>query len=325
MQVIGDIPSLRRQLAQWRRERAAADISAREAPAAGHGAGSAPEVPRPLIGLVPTMGYLHEGHLSLIRLARAQCRRVVVSVFVNPLQFGPQEDFDRYPRDLERDCRLAASAGADLLFHPTVAEMYPDGQPAVFLDVGELAQRWEGAVRPGHFRGVVTVVAKLFYLVQPDRAYFGQKDAQQAVIIRRMVADLNFPVEVVIGPTVREPDGLALSSRNVYLTPAQRRAAPVLYRALQRARRLLQQGERDGAALTLAMEREIGSEPLAVAEYAAVVAPRTLEPLERVADGEVLLLVAARVGGTRLIDNLWLVVDAQGVRDRFPPEPSGIG
>ena len=302
MQIARDIATLRQQLARWRRED-----------------------PGAVVGLVPTMGYLHEGHLSLIRRARAECDRVVVSVFVNPLQFGPSEDFARYPRDLERDRALAESAGADLLFHPEAREMYPGGEPVVFVDVGDLARRWEGAARPGHFRGVVTVVAKLFNLVQPGRAYFGQKDAQQAVIIRRMVADLNFPVEIVIGPTVREADGLAMSSRNVYLDPDQRRAATVLYRALQAARRELEAGERDGAALVAAMERVLAGEPLARPEYAAVVSADTLEPLDRVTAGEVLLILAARVGDTRLIDNFWLQVDERGVRDRFPADEPGIG
>lgn len=293
MELVQDIPTLRDRIARWRRE----DPDGR-------------------VGFVPTMGYLHEGHLALIRRARAECRRVVVSVFVNPLQFGPHEDYARYPRDLDRDRRLAAAAGADLLFHPSVEVMYPRGEPGVFVDVGDLARRWEGARRPGHFRGVVTVVTKLFHLVQPDRAYFGQKDAQQAVIIRRMVADLNFPVEVVVCPTVREPDGLALSSRNVYLDRRQRQAAPTLYRALVAARRRLEAGERDGSALVAAMKAVLRAEPLLEPEYAAVVGASDLEPLERV-EGEVLLLVAARLGSTRLIDNLWLVVDAAGVRDRW--------
>ncbi|ADU50497.1 pantothenate synthetase [Thermaerobacter marianensis DSM 12885] len=293
MELVQDIAALRERIARWRRE----DPDGR-------------------VGFVPTMGYLHEGHLSLIRRARAECRRVVVSVFVNPLQFGPQEDFARYPRDLERDLRLAAGAGADLLFHPPVEAMYPHGDPGVFVDVGDLARRWEGARRPGHFRGVVTVVTKLFHLVQPDRAYFGQKDAQQAVIVRRMVADLNFPLEVVVCPTVREPDGLAMSSRNVYLDEDQRRAAPILYRALQAARRRLEAGERSGPALVEAMEAVLGGQPLIDPEYAAVVDAATLEPLERV-EGEVLLLVAARLGSTRLIDNLWLVVEGDRVRDRW--------
>ncbi|HEY8395043.1 MAG TPA: pantoate--beta-alanine ligase [Thermaerobacter sp.] len=327
MRVIREIATLRRELAALRRRRAetrsfqasqgpAGGTAARGAPA-GSGAASGGEE-RTLIGFVPTMGYLHEGHLSLIRRARAECDAVVVSVFVNPLQFGPGEDYERYPRDLERDCRLAAEAGADLLFHPDAREMYPEGEPQVFVDVGDLASRWEGAVRPGHFRGVVTVVTKLFHIVQPDRAYFGQKDAQQAVIIRRMAADLNFPLEVVVCPTVREADGLALSSRNVYLAPPERRAATVLYRALQAARERLEAGERDGRALAAVMEETVASEPLARLDYAAVVSPHTLEPLETVAPGEVLLLIAARIGTTRLIDNFWLQVDERGVRDRFP-------
>ena len=293
MELVQDIATLRQRIAGWRR----AD-------------------PDGLVGFVPTMGYLHDGHLSLIRRARAECRRVVVSVFVNPLQFGPQEDFARYPRDLDRDMALAAGAGADLLFHPPVEAMYPHGQPGVFVDVGDLARRWEGARRPGHFRGVVTVVTKLFHLVQPDRAYFGQKDAQQAVIIRRMVADLDFPLEVVVCPTVREPDGLAMSSRNVYLDAEERRAAPVLYRALQAGRRRLEGGERQAAAVVEAMEAVLASEPRLEPEYAAAVAASTLEPVA-IAEGEILLLVAGRLGSTRLIDNLWLVVDEQGVRDRW--------
>ncbi|QIA26404.1 pantoate--beta-alanine ligase [Thermaerobacter sp. PB12/4term] len=293
MELVQDIATLRQHIARWRRE----DPGGR-------------------VGFVPTMGYLHDGHLSLIRRARAECRRVVVSVFVNPLQFGPHEDFARYPRDLGRDRELASQAGADLLFHPAVEAMYPRGEPGVYVDVGDLARRWEGARRPGHFRGVVTVVTKLFHLVQPDRAYFGQKDAQQAIIIRRMVADLDFPLDVVVCPTVREPDGLAMSSRNVYLDAEQRRAAPVLYRSLEAARRLLETGERRRDRVVAAMEAVLAAEPLAEPEYADAVAAETLEPADPV-EGEVLLLVAARLGATRLIDNFWLVVGPDGVRDRW--------
>lgn len=260
------------------------------------------------IGLVPTMGYLHEGHLSLIRRARTECDFVVVSVFVNPLQFGPQEDYNTYPRDLNRDARLAAEAGAAVIFHPAPAEMYPEGFQT-HVEVEKLSQGLCGAFRPGHFRGVATVVTKLFNIVTPDRAYFGEKDAQQLALIQRMVRDLNLDVEIVPLPIVRESDGLALSSRNTYLSPAERRAATVLYRALLRGRDLIAAGERDGRRVGEAVRGTLQAEPLVSRiDYVAVVDPETLA--EKAAlSGRVMLAVAAYIGKVRLIDNIRVVVD----------------
>lgn len=255
-------------------------------------------------GFVPTMGYLHEGHLSLIRRARAENDHVAVSIFVNPTQFGPHEDYNRYPRDLERDLRLLEPLQVDLVFVPSVEEMYPPGFQT-WVIVEELSRPLEGASRPGHFRGVATVVAKLFNIVQPDRTYLGQKDAQQAVVIRRMVRDLNFPVEIVVCPTVREPDGLALSSRNTYLNPQERQAATVLFRALQAAKARYEAGERDGERLREAMREVLRGEPLARVDYVSVADPETLEELSRV-EGPALLSLAVYIGNTRLIDNLLL-------------------
>lgn len=255
-------------------------------------------------GFVPTMGYLHEGHLSLIRRARAENDLVAVSIFVNPTQFGPHEDYNRYPRDLERDLRLLEPLQVDLVFVPSVEEMYPPGFQT-WVIVEELSRPLEGASRPGHFRGVATVVAKLFNIVQPDRAYFGQKDAQQAVVIRRMVRDLNFPVEIVVCPTVREPDGLALSSRNTYLNPQERQAATILFRALQAAKARYEAGERDGERLREAMREVLRGEPLARVDYVSVADPETLEELSRV-EGPAFLSLAVYIGNTRLIDNLLL-------------------
>jgi pantoate--beta-alanine ligase len=253
-------------------------------------------------GFVPTMGYLHEGHLSLVRRARAENDRVAVSIFVNPTQFGPHEDYARYPRDLERDLRLLEPLGVDLVFIPSVEEMYPPGFQT-WVIVEEVSRPLEGASRPGHFRGVATVVAKLFNILQPDRAYFGQKDAQQTVVIRRMVQ--NIPVEIVICPTVREPDGLAMSSRNTYLNPEERRAATVLFRALQAAKVRYEAGERDAERLREAMREVIRAEPLARIDYVSVAHPETLQELERV-EGPALLSLAVYIGTTRLIDNLML-------------------
>ncbi|HEX8453671.1 MAG TPA: pantoate--beta-alanine ligase [Longimicrobium sp.] len=253
------------------------------------------------VALVPTMGYLHEGHLSLLDEARARADVVMMSIFVNPLQFGPTEDLDRYPRDLERDLALAATRGTDLVFAPSAAEMYPHGEPDVQVVPGALAERLCGASRPGHFRGVLTVVAKLFGIFQPDVAVFGQKDLQQATLIRRMVDDLDIPVRVEVAPIVREPDGLAMSSRNVYLSAPERESALALSRGLGRAREMWDAGETDAAALRAALWSEMagpGVEP----EYAEVVDPRTLEGVERAVPGTV-MAVAARVGRTRLIDN----------------------
>lgn len=256
------------------------------------------------VGFVPTMGFLHEGHLALVRRAREECAAVIVSIFVNPTQFGPNEDLEKYPRDLERDIRLLDEVGAHLLWAPTPEVMYPPGYQT-WVEVQDLTRRLEGAVRPGHFRGVTTVVAKLFNAVQPQKAYFGQKDAQQAAVIRRMTHDLNFPIEIVVCPTVREADGLAMSSRNTYLNPQERQAATVLYRALNAARNAYEAGERNAAVLRRIMSETIRSEPLAQEQYVSCADFETLEELERV-DGKALLSMAVFVGKTRLIDNLVL-------------------
>lgn len=256
------------------------------------------------LGFVPTMGYLHEGHLSLVRAARAQNPSVAVSIFVNPTQFGPNEDLDKYPRDLERDLELLRTVGADLVWTPDRAEMYPpDFQTWVTVD--EITSVLEGELRPGHFRGVTTVVTKLFNAVQPDRAYFGQKDAQQALVIRRMVQDLNMPVRVEICPTVREPDGLAMSSRNIYLNPAERQAATVLSRALRAAGEAFAAGERSGDVLRQTALDVFAAEPLARVQYVSLADMRTLQEVEVVSE-QALLSTAAFIGGTRLIDNLIL-------------------
>ncbi len=256
------------------------------------------------VGFVPTMGYLHEGHMSLVRMARARDDLTAVSIFVNPTQFGPHEDFNRYPRDLERDLSMLREAGVDWVFAPTVQEMYPPGY-STYVEVEKVTERLEGAARLGHFRGVATVVAKLFNIVQPHRAYFGQKDAQQVVVIRRMVQDLNFPIEIVVGDTVREPDGLAMSSRNVYLNPQERQAATVLYRALMAARELWDAGERRGTPLREAMSRVLASEPLARPDYVSVAHPDTLQELDDSGSARrALASLAVRIGNTRLIDNV---------------------
>jgi pantoate--beta-alanine ligase len=256
------------------------------------------------IGLVPTMGALHAGHLSLIEAARAENGYVVVSIFVNPTQFGPNEDLKRYPRPLERDLALCGKSGVDLVFHPQPAVMYPPDY-RTFVEVTGLQDVLCGASRPGHFRGVATIVLKLFNLVQPDHAYFGQKDAQQVRIIQQMVRDLNVPVEVRVCPIVREADGLALSSRNDYLEAEERRRATMLYRALTEARRRIEAGERDAAAVRQAMAEQIASVAGAVLDYATVVDADTLQsPIRIVAERPVLLALAVRFGGTRLIDNL---------------------
>ena len=256
----------------------------------------------PRLGLVPTMGFLHAGHMSLVLRARAECGAVAVSIFVNPTQFAPGEDLSRYPRDMPRDLALLEAAGVDLVFAPEPAEIYPPGY-ASRVEVGPVSEPLEGARRPGHFAGVATVVAKLFNIVTPTRAYFGQKDAQQAAVIRRMARDLDMPLEVVVGETVREPDGLALSSRNVYLSEDDRAAAPVLFRALDRARRLHGGGERDAGALRRAMLSTLASEPRVETDYVSVADPVTLRELDRV-DAGALLSLAARIGRTRLIDNV---------------------
>ena len=252
-------------------------------------------------GLVPTMGYLHEGHLSLVRRARAENDHVITTIFVNPTQFGPSEDLTRYPRDLPRDLALLEAEKVDLVFAPDVSEMYPPGF-GTFIDVGPIAAPLEGAARPGHFRGVATVVCKLFAITSPHRAYFGQKDAQQTLVIRRMTLDLNLPVEIVVCPIVREPDGLAMSSRNVYLNPEERRAATVLFRALRAVQERFAAGERNGDALRAAMRAVIESEPLARADYVSVADLDDLHELETVT-GRALASLAVRIGTTRLIDN----------------------
>jgi pantoate--beta-alanine ligase len=253
------------------------------------------------VALVPTMGYLHEGHLSLVDRARELADWVAMSIFVNPLQFGPREDLARYPRDLERDLEMARSRGVDLVFAPEVDEMYPLGEPQVSVVPGALAERMEGAIRPGHFRGVLTVVAKLFGIFHPDVAVFGQKDFQQAALIRRMAMDLDQGVRVEVAPIVREPDGLAMSSRNVYLSPEERERALALSRGLERSRALFAAGERDAEALRASLWSAL-SVPGVEPGYAEVVDALTLEPVAQAARGAV-LLVAARVGRTRLIDN----------------------
>jgi pantoate--beta-alanine ligase len=255
-------------------------------------------------GLVPTMGYLHEGHLSLIRAARESCASVGASIFVNPTQFGPQEDLAAYPRDLARDLALLKGEGVDLVWTPTSEEMYPAGFQT-WVTVEHLSAPLEGAHRPGHFRGVATVVAKLLNAFQPSRAYFGQKDAQQARVIARMVRDLNFPTEVVICPTVRELDGLAMSSRNTYLSTAEREGATVLYRSLLTAKRAFQAGERRAENLRRAMQAILDREPLADTEYVSVADPNTLQELSGAVD-QALLSMAVHIGSTRLIDNILL-------------------
>jgi len=256
------------------------------------------------LGLVPTMGYLHDGHLSLAARAKAECSAVAVSIFVNPTQFGPNEDLARYPRDLPRDLGLLEAAGVDLVFAPQPAEVYPPGFDTV-IEVRGVTDVLEGAVRPGHFAGVATVVAKLFNIVQPTRAYFGQKDAQQSVVIRKLVRDLNLPVEVIVAPTVREPDGLALSSRNSYLAPDQRAAAPAIYRALSAARDRFAAGERGAEALREAMRAVIAAEPLMSIDYVSVADAETLRELT-IVERQALVSMAVRLGATRLIDNLIL-------------------
>lgn len=264
------------------------------------------------IGLVPTMGYLHDGHLSLIRRARQECDIVVMSLFVNPLQFGANEDFDRYPRDLERDRALAAEAGVDVLFHPAVEEMYPQ-KPSTTVRVHEaLTGRLCGRSRPGHFDGVATVVSKLFHIVEPHRAYFGQKDAQQLAIIQRMVEDLNFPVQIIGCPTVREPDGLAMSSRNVYLSPEERKIAPLLYRALCHGEAMIRNGETDPEAVVAQVRQQIAQAPQFRIDYVELVSFPQLQPLETIR-GTVLLAVAAWLGQTRLIDNVIIDITPQGL------------
>ena len=256
------------------------------------------------VGFVPTMGYLHEGHISLARRAREECDHVAVSIFVNPTQFGPTEDLSKYPRNLESDLRLLEAAGVDLVWTPTTEIMYPPGF-ATWVEVEGLTKPLEGASRPGHFRGVTTVVSKLFNAVQPTKAYFGQKDAQQAAVIRKMARDLDFPIEIVVCPTVREADGLAMSSRNSYLSPEERKAATVLFRSLSAARSAYERGERNAESLRGIMSEVIASESLAKMQYVSVADYDTLEELETVT-GKTLLSMAVFMGKTRLIDNFVL-------------------
>jgi len=258
------------------------------------------DLPSP-VGLVPTMGYLHEGHLSLVQRARKECANVIVSIFVNPTQFGPHEDLDAYPRDIPQDFALLEKYGVDLVWVPELEQMYtPDFQ--TWVTVERAAQPLEGKMRPGHFRGVTTVVAKLFNSVLPDKAYFGQKDAQQVVVIRRMVKDLNFPIDIVVCPIIREPDGLAMSSRNVYLDHEERQAAQVLFRSLSAAMSAFENGNNDAGQLREIMTGTIKSEPLAVLQYVSCADPDTLEELSG-SISRALLSMAVVIGKTRLIDN----------------------
>ena len=275
-----------------------------------------------VIDLVPTMGYFHEGHLSLMREARRKSDLLVVSIFINPTQFGEGEDFRSYPRDLKRDLKLAREIGVDVIFFPDVKEMYPKGF-LTHVDVGEIGSILEGAARPGHFRGVATVVAKLFYAVKPHKAYFGQKDFQQTVVIKKMVEDLDMDVEIVILPTIREKDGLATSSRNIYLTQKERKIAPILYKSLKMAEELIKKGERDSNKIVKQMKELIGKEKLVKLEYIAITEPETLKEVKRITpirsprqrrgirprrgritSNGVNISLAARIGKARLIDNI---------------------
>ena len=256
------------------------------------------------VGFVPTMGYLHQGHLSLVKRAKKENSTVVVSIFVNPTQFGRGEDFRQYPRDLDRDLEMLEGAKTDIVFMPSEEEMYPDGFNS-WVDVEGVTERLEGASRPGHFRGVATICAKLFNIVQPTRAYFGEKDAQQVVVIKKMVADLNMNLEIVVVPTVRESDGLAMSSRNTYLGPRERKAAPVLFQALSLAGELWRGGERNAAKIRRKMTSLIQKEPLARIDYISIADSNTLEELRKI-DRPALVSLAVKIGRTRLIDNITL-------------------
>ena len=261
------------------------------------------------IGLVPTMGALHEGHLSLVRAARAETQPVIASIFVNPTQFGPTEDFQKYPRTFDEDRRKFEKEGVDFLFAPEAAEIYPPGF-RTWVNVEGLSERLEGKSRPGHFRGVATVVLKLLEIVQPHRAYFGRKDAQQARILQQMARDLHLDSEIIVCPIVREPDGLAMSSRNAYLDPAERRAATILYRVLDAARHSIEHGERDALRLRAAMREMLRSEPLAEPDYVEIVDAETLEGVTRLR-GACLALLAVKIGATRLLDNM-LIEEREG-------------
>ena len=268
--------------------------------------GAAREALKAPVGFVPTMGFLHAGHISLVELAKRQCAAVAASIFVNPTQFGPSEDLEAYPRDLPGDLKKLEEAGVELVWLPTAEIMYPPGFQT-WVEVEEITRVLEGAQRPGHFRGVSTVVAKLFNAVQPQRAYFGQKDAQQVAVIKQMVRDLNFPVEIVVGATLREDDGLAMSSRNSYLDAEQRQAATVLFRALGAARKAYVDGERDARRLRTIMETTIEAEPLARMQYVSCAHSQSLQELDEVGEAGALLSMAVYVGKTRLIDNVVLV------------------
>lgn len=267
------------------------------------------------VGFVPTMGALHAGHLSLVRAARSRCDMVVVSIFVNPSQFGPNEDFSKYPRSFDSDCAMLEKEKADYIFHPSVEEMYPVGA-ATWVTVEGLSEKLDGRSRPGHFRGVTTIVSKLFNVVQPDMAFFGQKDAAQVAIIRKMVRDLDFDLEIVVCPTVREADGLAMSSRNAYLNPEQRRQATVLYRALMRLQMLVDRGEKNARVLIAAGKQVMAEESSVRLDYLEIVNPDTLDPVTEIGQGA-LIAVAAYVGTTRLIDNI--VVHGRSAATRFSP------
>ena len=259
-----------------------------------------------IIGFVPTMGYLHEGHLSLVRIAKKRSDVLVVSVFVNPTQFGPKEDFKRYPRDFRRDRLLLEKEGCDFVFAPRTKDMYPDGY-LTSVNVDKITHELEGAKRPGHFQGVTTVVAKLFNIVQPDIAVFGQKDAQQAVVLKKMVDDLNYGIKMIIAPTVREKDGVATSSRNVYLSKEERKQAKILYQALRQARERIKKGERNASKIVSGMRTLINRQPLADIDYIAITDAKSLELLNKL-KGEILISLTVRFGKTRLIDNIKMKV-----------------
>jgi pantoate--beta-alanine ligase len=257
------------------------------------------------VGFVPTMGYLHDGHLSLVRRARGENQLVVVGIFVNPTQFGPNEDFTTYPRDMKRDLERLERESVDAVFLPSVDGLYPD-EYATYVTVERITARWEGASRPGHFRGVATIVLKLFNIVRPDRAYFGQKDYQQLQVVRRMVTDLDLPIAIVACPIIREPDGLAMSSRNAYLSLGEREAATVILRALKAGEELYKKGERNARDIQRAIENVLSKAPQVKIDYVAVADPETLDSLERIGDRGAVCCLAVRIGKTRLIDNLLL-------------------
>jgi len=258
-----------------------------------------------VIGFVPTMGSLHEGHLSLIRKARQQCEEVMISIFVNPTQFGKREDHQRYPRDLSKDMKLSEKEGVDVIFAPSREEMYPQGY-STFVEIkGNLSSTLEGASRPGHFKGVATILTKLFNIINPDYSYFGEKDYQQALVVKKLAKELNLDTRILVLPTIREKDGLALSSRNSYLNKKERKAATIFYKALKRAKEWVGEGEKDSSALVSKMRGLIEKEPLVRIDYVAVVDPKTLEKVKEVR-GEVLALLAVNIGKTRLIDNIKL-------------------